>query len=164
MRRWFTVSLIAIFAVGIAVAWRAATKEERVPDRIRICQILEQGRQCAMDRDLRGAMALVSREYHDSNGLTYQTLKLSAARALQSAEDYMVSLDAPIEALNGSNAVARAKVEVVALIGGIRSPAVRFELVATFSKEQSRRWGVFPVSRWRITSLDGLPLSILEGT
>lgn len=162
MRKWLSVGLLAVVVAGTAIAWRTATRGERIPDRIRIRGVLEQGRQAIMGRDLRGAMEVISHDYQDSNGLTYTTLKAAAARALESAEDYMVAMDAPTIEMEDDSAVARTRIEAVALLGGMRSPAVRFDLVADFTKERCLRWGVFRVTRWRITRLDGIPLSTFQ--
>jgi len=162
MRNWIGIALVVLVLVGITVAWKAATVEEGVPDSIRIRRVLEQGRQEVMDRDIRGAMMLISPDYRDSNGLTYTTLRAAALRALESAEDFTIALDAPNIVVDGARAVARTRVEVVASVGGVRSPSVRFDLTVGLSKKEYRRWGLFRATRWQITYLDGIPLTAFQ--
>jgi len=163
MQRWLIVALIALAAAAIGFLWLAATKEERMPDEFRIRSVIAAGERAVMERDLGSAMACISKNYHDSQGLTYQTLRQAAARALQAAEDYQISLDLLDIDCKDGRALAKARVNAVAQAGGFRSPAISFTLDIRLAKERARRWWIFPVTRWRVISLDGIPELELPG-
>jgi len=163
-KRYLTAAVAAAAAVGVVIAWRAATREEHVPDQIRIRSLLEQGRQFVMARDLRGAMSCISRDYRDSRGMTRESLRQTAAHAMQSSGDFEITMDAPEIRLSGRHAIARTHVEVSTIIGGLPTPRVSMDLEIHLSKERARRWVLFPITRLRVTALEGLDVSPLGVT
>lgn len=163
MKKW-AIWFVCLTAVSVILAgWISNTKQERVPDETRIRQLLVDGQQAVVARDLRGAMVCISRGYRDPNDLTYDTLKTRAAHAMRSVSAYDLRLDAPdIEFKDATKAIARTHVAVVAYFGGMPSPPIDFEATIKLTKEDSRRWWIFPASQWRITSLQNLPLPELH--
>lgn len=163
MKRWIFAGLCLVLFIFAMAGWWSTAKLESVPDELRIRQLIADGQQAIMDRNLRAAMECVSSEYRDPNGLTHATLRAYATHALKSASGYEVFLDTPdIEFTGTGKAVARTRVEVVAYTGGLKSPPIGFDATIELAREDARRWWVFPVSQWRITSLPNLPIPALD--
>lgn len=163
MKKLAVGSLCVIVVIVILAGLISNTKQERVPDETRIRQLLVDGQQAVVARDLSAAMSCISRQYKDSKDLTYDTLKARAAHGMRSVSAYDLRLNAPdVEFEDEKKAIARTHVAIIAYIGGMASPPIDFDLTIELTKEHSRRWWIFPASQWRITSFRDLPLPQLD--
>jgi hypothetical protein len=157
MKRLFVIIPFVILGVLAVVGWRSTLAEERLSDEVRIRELLARGQQAITDKDVGEAMSCISRNYRDNMGLTYEAIRLQARQAIREG-DYDVTLDAPRISINGASATAETHVEASTHGSGKDSQPMSFDLELELAKEPAKQWLVFPVTRWRITSMDGLPL------
>lgn len=163
MKKWPTILLPVILAVAAYTSWQYAMADEGASDEIRIRKVLAKGQQAIMTKDLRATMECVSGDYRDPNGMTKETLRLHALRAMRTVQGYEIRLDAPLITQESEHrAIAETRVEVIAYVMDVPSEPLIFELVLEMAKEKERRWFVFPVTRWRVTSMSGLPIAGLQ--
>lgn len=158
MKRIAPIIIVLALLVGVLLLWRSAVAEEKLADDLRIRQVFSDGEKAITGRNVRAAASLVSRDYEDNSGLNYEMLRARASQAVATASSIEVVLDAPEVQIQGHTATAKANVRVVAVIQGDSHP-VEFPLTAQLRKEESKKYLVFPVTRWKITKMEGLPLA-----
>lgn len=147
------VLVLAAVLIYINVSSRQRYSEE---DKIHL--MLNQMETAVERKDIGDVFSHISRDYSDSTGYKYDTLRMLALNAFRTNADYNLVLERPEIAVTGDKTK-------VGLNVSINSSLEDQEMREIFSgpleifmrKEKSHKWLFIPVSIWRIDSIDGLP-------
>ena len=119
--------------------------------------LLATGQSAIERKDLRDALSCVSREYSDSAGLTFETLRLQGAQAFREQSKYDVVLNDTSIEIHGETAHVDTKATVLLIFGRDVHQVFSGPLSISLRKEKSKRWLVFPADAWKVIRMDGIP-------
>jgi hypothetical protein len=152
------VVLLALAAVA-ALYWSSLAQRPKGTDMEQVRLLMVRGEQALEQRHLSEAMALVSRQYQDNEGLRFDQLRALVGNQLRQAE--RVDINIPARSLSiemsrdGQRAIAHAHVDLHA--------ATRFDAVfdqasdvtLEFAKEPVHYYLMFPGEEWRLVKMSG---------
>jgi ketosteroid isomerase-like protein len=144
--------LVIIAAAVLLSAAGYLALRNRQSDEEKIVRALLATADAVERKDVRGIMAVVSEEYHDSSGLTWRVLKLLAWRAREIEERLRVAMGAPKVTVKDRRASVEVGVTVYVIDASARSQ-VLFEgpVNLTMRKEKRGHWRVVDSEGWQQT-------------
>lgn len=152
---WMVAGLICVLAavlICVKTSGRPQPSEEE-----QIHTLLAKGQSAIERKDLRDALSCVSREYSDSAGFTFETLRLQGAQAFREQGKYDVVLDDTSIEIRGETAQVEAQATVLLIFGRDVHQVFSGPLSISLRKEKSKRWLVFPADAWKVIRMDGIP-------
>lgn len=156
MRRssWVVVGLIVVLAAALLYARMAGRTD--LTDEDQIQALLAKGQSAIENKDLKGALSCISRDYSDRAGLKFDTLRLQAAQAFQERGRYDVTLENASMAVDGDKAEVEVGVTLDLTTQGKRNRVYAGRMGLSLRKEEGKHWLVIPVQKWKVTEIGGL--------
>jgi hypothetical protein len=153
---WVAIALMVLLIA--ALVFMKATSSARLSNEDQIHALFESAQSAINGRNTKKAMACVSRDYSDSSGNNFDSLRVMAARSFRSADKYRATLEIDDLKIDGDTAKAQLKTSIQAIedYGSVQE-VFSGVIDLTLAREDSRRLLFFPDKRWRITKISGLP-------
>jgi hypothetical protein len=156
-----TVGLVVslLLATVAALYWSSIAQRPKGTDVEQIRLLLVRGEQALEKRHLSEAMALVSKKYHDDEGLGCDSLRALTGRQLREART--VDINIPAHSLHiqlsrdGRRAVAQAHVDLRAASRYDTTFDQSADLSLEFVKEPVHYYLMFPGEEWRLVKMGG---------
>jgi len=154
MRMRLIVCLGLAVLIAAAFYYQAALNRQP-PDTEQIVALLEKGQFAVERKDVRAAFSLISRDYHDSVGLNYTSVRAYIVDAMRSDAQPDVTIMRPAIRIKGDKAEVEARVLVTDLKGA-EQPLFDHDLIISLRKEKARKYLIFSTHAWRIAAVEGL--------
>lgn len=156
---WLAVILIVVLCAGLVIM--KSVGKPTPTDEEQIHALLVKGQTAVEKKDLKAAMACVSKNYRTGE-MRYDQLRMQAIQAFQQEGKYKVMLEDPNISISGDQASANPRVTLSMVSHGSLHQIFSQTINIGFAKEKTMHWLVVPSSQWRIISLDGMPMSYAE--
>ncbi|MDI6827562.1 MAG: hypothetical protein QME62_03650 [Armatimonadota bacterium] len=153
MRKSLLAILILICASALTIIYLRLSSAPRLSDDEQIQALLAEGEIAIENKNIRQAMSLVSADYKDSAGFTYQTLRLEAMQAFRNADGFDVILEHPRMQINRDFASVEIDVTITAITNGQRHNVFSSPINLSLRREKQTRYLFFHMPKWRITSM-----------
>lgn len=147
----FFVAIIAL-AMGFF-----AVNRDKGTDEGQIVGLIECGRQAVEQKSVDAAASCISKSYADESGMKYDQLRVLIADAFRSENKYEVTVDTPIIEMDGTDkAHAKARVTVTTVHNGAGAEVFSGDVAFFLTKENVRKYLIFPTREWRVTGIGGI--------
>jgi hypothetical protein len=154
---WLVV-LLALASVA-ALYWTSLAQRPQGADAAQIKTLMIRGERLLEERNIAGAMGLVSRDYRDDEGFRYGSLRAVAGRKLHEARSVDVTLPERLLRIevrpDGREAVAQARVDLRVASDYDTVHDASANLTFRFRKEPVRYYLMFPGEEWRLVKMEG---------
>ena len=141
---------VALLVCGYLVA-RPAVTHETAADEAQVRALIAAGEQAIERHDVQAAMACVSRDYEDSNGLTYRALRIRVAQDVRSVPD--VNLGGRVLDVQITGDEARVSYRVS--VQGEGQLYFNGTLTLSLKKEPVWRYLIFRGKGWKLIGAEG---------
>lgn len=144
------IILVALLALLVAAGYRRL-RSPRVTVENQIRRLLAKAEQGAENRSVAACMSCVSRDYSDSLGNTYHTLRQLAARGFYSIDDLDATVYVRELTVRGDKARVVARVSLNAVQRDQPETTATSDLIVHLVREQKgwrRQWKVIRVAGW----------------
>ena len=155
MRLRMTIVLFLVVIAAAGYSYQKSLNRQSVSDRQLILSLLQTGQTAAEKKDIPGVLALVSRNYRDTDGRTYPVVRLHVRDALTSEADVDVAVLQPVIRVTGQSATVTTRI-VVTDLEEPDKPLFDGDVVIRLSKEKLRVSWVFSTRAWRVTAVEGI--------
>lgn len=146
---------LVILVVGLLVTGYVIANKDQGSDQDQILAVIERGRQAIESKSPSDAVSCISKSYKDEN-MKYDQLRVLISHALTAKPSFEVSVDSPTVAVSGNAGTANTKVGITAIDGDSRENAFSGKVILHLQKEKTRKFIIYSVNEWKITSIDGI--------